>query len=81
MIDKVLLEARQAYSAFEQADGALALASEMVQARKDAEGAAQVPTAIQSAKAAKARAELEQMQADASYRVAHAKLMGVIGAY
>jgi outer membrane protein TolC len=80
-IDKVVLEARQAYASFEQADEALALASEMVQAREDAEGAAQVPTAIQAAKAATANAELDQMQADASYRVAHAKLMEVIGAY
>ena len=80
-IDKVVLEARQAYASFEQADEALALASQMVQARKDAVGAAKVPTAIQAAKAASAKAELEQMQADASYRVAHAKLMEVIGAH
>jgi outer membrane protein TolC len=79
-IDKVVLEARQAYAGFEQADEALALASEMVRARRDAEGSAKDPPAIQAAKAATAKAELEQLQADAGYRVAHAKLMEVIGA-
>jgi outer membrane protein TolC len=80
-IDKVVLEARQAYVAFQQADEALALASELVRARRDAEGIAKGPTALQAAKAATAKAELEQMHAEANYRVAHAKLMEVIGAY
>jgi outer membrane protein TolC len=80
-VDKVVLEARQAYASFEQADEALALASEMVRARRDAEGVAKDPIAIQAAKAATAKAELEQLHAEASYRVAHAKLMEVIGAY
>jgi outer membrane protein TolC len=80
-IDKVVLEARQAYVAFEQAAEALGLANEMVQARRDAEGAATDSLAIQAAKTATAKAELEQLQADASYRVAHAKLMQLIGAY
>jgi outer membrane protein TolC len=79
-IDKVVLEARQAYAAFEQADEALGLAGQMVQARRDAEGAAKVPLAIQTAKADTARSELEQLHAEANYRVAHAKLMEVIGA-
>ena len=79
-IDKVALEPRQAYVAFEQAGQALALAGEMVQARRDAEGAAKAPPAIQAAKTATAKAELEQLQAEASYRVAHAKLMEAIGA-
>ena len=52
----------------------------MVRARSDAEGSAKVPTAIQAAKAATAKAELEQLHAEADYRVAHAKLMEVIGA-
>jgi outer membrane protein TolC len=80
-IDKVLLEARQAYLAFEQADEALALATEMVRARRDAEKGAKAPTAIQAAKAATAKAELEQLHAEASFRVAHAKLLGLIGAH
>jgi outer membrane protein TolC len=79
-IDKVVLEARQAYASFEQADEALALASEMVRARRDAEGTAKEPPAIQAAKTATARAELEQLHAEANYRVAHAKLMEMIGA-
>jgi outer membrane protein TolC len=79
-IDKVVLEARQAYAGFEQADEALALAAEMVRARKDVEATAKDPQAIQAAKAATAKAELEQLHAEANARVAHAKLMEVIGA-
>ncbi|SIO58402.1 Outer membrane protein TolC [Singulisphaera sp. GP187] len=79
-IDKVVLEARQAYTGFEQANEGLALANEMVQARRDSEGPARLPAAIQAAKAATAKAELEQLHAEANYRVAHAKLMEVIGA-
>jgi outer membrane protein TolC len=80
-IDKVVLEARQAYSSFVHAEQALSLASEMVQARRDAEGEAKDPIAIQAAKTDTAKAELEQLHADANYRVAHAKLVEVIGAY
>ena len=79
-IDKVVLEARQAYGGFEQADEAFGLASEMVMARRDAEGTAKLAPAIQAAKAATAKAELEQLHAEANYRVSHAKLMEVIGA-
>jgi outer membrane protein TolC len=78
-IDKVVLEARQAYASFEQSDEALALAGEMVQARKDVEAATKLPAVIQAAKADTAKAELEQLHAEANYRVAHAKLMEVIG--
>jgi len=80
-IDKVVLEARQAYGSFEQADEALKLAFEMVNARKDAEGTLKLPPAIQAAQAATAKAELEHLHAEANYRVAHAKLMNVIGAH
>jgi outer membrane protein TolC len=62
-IDKVVLGARQAYAEFEQADEALGLAAEMVRARRDAEAAAKAPPAIQAAKAATAKAELEQLHA------------------
>ena len=79
-IDKVVLEARQAYAGYEQADEALVLASEMVRARRDAEATAKALPAIQAVKAATAKAELEQLHAEAGYRVAHAKLMEVIGA-
>jgi outer membrane protein TolC len=80
-IDKVVLEARQAYAAFEQADAAWGLANAMLRARRDSEGSAKEPAATQAAKAATAKAELEQLHAEANYRVAHAKLMEVIGAY
>jgi hypothetical protein len=36
------------------------------------------PSEIQTAKTASAKAELEYMQAEIAYRVAHAQLMGVI---
>jgi hypothetical protein len=78
-IDKVVLTARQAYAGFEQADEALALATEMVRARRDAERTAKDPQAIQAAEATTTKAELEQLHAEANYRVAHAKLMEVIG--
>lgn len=78
-IDKVVLEARQSYASFEQANEALALGFEMVQARRDAEGIAKEPPALQAAKAATAKAELEHLHAEANYRVAHAKLMEVVG--
>jgi hypothetical protein len=73
-------EARRADIAFEQADEALPLASEMVGARRDAEEAAKGPLAIQAAKTATAKAEREQLHAEANYRAAQAKPMGVIGA-
>jgi outer membrane protein TolC len=75
--DKVLLEARKAYNSFEQAREAYQLAGAMVQARKDVEKAAFGPAAIQ-AKADTARAELDYMKAEISYRVAHAQLMALI---
>ncbi len=80
-IDKVVLEARQAYGSFEQADEALGLAFEMVIARRDAEGTGKQLPVIQAAKAATAKAELEQLHSEANYRVAHAKLMDVIGGH
>jgi outer membrane protein TolC len=78
-IDKVVLEARQAYLGYEQAQQALALATEMVQARKDSEGGLKDPAAIQAAKAASAKAGLEQIQAAIAYRVACARLAGAMG--
>ena len=78
--DKVVLEARQAYAGFEQADEALRLANQKIQARRDVERSAEEPTAIQTAKVATAKAELEQLHPDANDCVAHAKLMEVIGA-
>jgi outer membrane protein TolC len=76
--DKVQLEARKAFVAYEQSREALQLAGEMAQARKDAEKGAAGEAAMQ-AKADTAKAELEQMKAEIAYRVAHAKLAGMLG--
>jgi len=77
-IDKVVLEARQAYLAHEKARESLRLAVEMVRARKNAEVGLKDPAALQAAKAATAKSELEAMQAEITYRVTHAQLMGMI---
>jgi outer membrane protein TolC len=71
--DKVQLDARKAYGAFEQAREAYRLAGEMVQARREAEKGAAGPAAVQ-AKADTSRAELEQMKAEIAFRVAYAQL-------
>jgi len=75
---KVQLEARKAFAGFEQARDGYRLAGEMVQARKDAAGAAAGAAAAQ-AQADTARAELEYMKAEITYRVAHAQLAGLVG--
>jgi len=80
-MESVVLAARQAYGSFERASETLSLASEMVAARRSAEAATKDPATIQTAKAATAKAELEHLHAEANYRVAHAKLMEVIGAF
>jgi outer membrane protein TolC len=77
-MDKVQLEARKAYNNFEQAREGYQLAGAMVQARQDAEKSAVGPAAVQT-KADTARAELDYMKAEITYRVAYAQLMGQIG--
>jgi outer membrane protein TolC len=76
--DKVQQDARKAYGSFTQAREALKLAGEMVQARKEAEKAAEGAAALE-AKGETAKAELEYMKAEITYRVAHAQLMAAIG--
>jgi outer membrane protein TolC len=76
VIDKVQLEARKAYVAFDQAREGYKLAGEMVQARKDAEKDA--GTAVVQAKAETAKAELELMKAEIAHRVAHAQLAALV---
>jgi outer membrane protein TolC len=78
IMDKVQLEVRKSYNSFEQAREGYQLAGAMVQARKEAEKSAIGPAAIQ-AKADTARAELDYMKAEITYRVAHAQLMGLLG--
>src|SRR5262249_34759370 len=77
--DKVQLEVRKAYSAFEQAQEPSRLAGEMARARKDAEKDASGPAAVLTAKGDTAKAELETMKAEAAYRVAHAQLAALLG--
>jgi outer membrane protein TolC len=79
VIDKVQLDARKAYTAYDEAREAYRLAGEMVQARQEFEKTASGVAAAQ-AKADTARAQLEQMKAEIDYRVAHAKLAGLINA-
>lgn len=76
--DKVRLEARKAFNSYEQARQGYRLAAELVQARKSAEKAAVGPDAFQ-AKADTSKAELEQMKAEITYRVAHAQFAALIG--
>jgi outer membrane protein TolC len=75
--DKVQQDAWKAYNTFEQAREANRLAGEMVQARKEAEKAATGAAAVQ-AKADTAKAELEAMKAEITYRVAHAQLVALV---
>ena len=77
-IGKIEREARTAYLGYEQAQQTLKLAGDMVEARKVAENGLIDPSEIQAAKTASAKSELEYMQAEIAYRVAHAQLMGVI---
>jgi outer membrane protein TolC len=75
--DKVQQEARKAYGTYVQAREAYKLAGEMVQARKEAEKAAEGMAALE-AKGDTAKAELELMKAEITYRVAHAQLAAAI---
>src|SRR5262249_18954883 len=78
VLDKVQLEARKAFVALDQAREAFQLATGMAPAGKEAEEGAAGEAAMQ-AKGAAAKAELEQMKAEIAYRVAHAKLAGMLG--
>jgi outer membrane protein TolC len=78
-IEKVRLETVQAYVAYQQAQQAFGLANDMVRARKDAESGQKEATGIATAKAATVKSELELIQAEIAYRVAHARLIGAIG--
>jgi outer membrane protein TolC len=75
--DKVQQDAWKAYLTFEQAREANRLAAEMVKARQDAEKGATGAAALQ-AKADTAKAELEAMKAEITYRVAHAQLAALV---
>ena len=78
-IEKVRLETVQAFVGYQQAQQAFGLANDMVRARKDAESRQQAPADLATAKAATAKSELELIQAEIAYRIAHARLIGAIG--
>ena len=78
-IEKVRLETVQAFVAYQQAQQAFGLADDMVQARKDVESRQKDADGIATAQAATAKSELEMIQAEIAYRVAHARLIAVIG--
>jgi outer membrane protein TolC len=77
--ESVQLEARKAFHAYKLAQSEAQIAAEVLRARRDAEKDAKEPHAAGAAKAATAKAQVEQMEADVAYRVAHAKLLGAIG--
>jgi outer membrane protein TolC len=78
-IEKVRLETVQAYIAYQQAQQALGLAMDMVHARKDAERGQKNAIGAATTKAATAKSELELIQAEIAYRVAHARRIAAIG--
>lgn len=78
--DKVQLEARKNYNSYEQSLAAYRLAGDMVAACQAAERAAgNDPAAIANTKATTAKAQLEAMKSEITYRVAHAQLASAIG--
>ena len=76
--ETVQLEARKAYLAFKQAEQDLEIATETVAARQDAEKEAKALPEVLAAKAATAKAQLEQMQAEVKLRLAHTQLRAII---
>jgi outer membrane protein TolC len=77
--DKVQLEARKAFASYQEAREDLRLANEVAKAHKEAEKGTTGQAAFQ-AKADTTKAELEAMKAEITYRVAHAKLAGMVSA-
>lgn len=77
--DKVALESRKSYGSFEQALQSARLAEQMVRACGEAERTAGNPADVLNAKSTTAKAQLDLMKTDITYRVAHAQLMGVLG--
>src|SRR5262249_13241157 len=77
--ETVMLDARKAFLACKQAEEELKIAGEVVSARQDAQKEAKQMPDIMAAAAATAKAQLDQMQAEVTYRVAHAKLLAAVG--
>ncbi len=77
--ETVELDARKAWLAYMQAHEALQIAGEVVAVHREAESAITDPAKLIAAKGATAKAELDQLQADVNFRLAHAKLLATIG--
>lgn len=77
--DSVRSEARKAFTAYKQAEEELAIGKETLEARGEAAKQAQGMPAIMAAQAAAAKAQLDLLQAEVNYKVAHAKLQAAVG--
>jgi outer membrane protein TolC len=76
--DTVRQDARKAFLDLKEAEGDLQIAGEVVKARKDAEKQAQDMQNVLTTKSETAKAQLDLMKAEVTYRIAHAKLMAAI---
>lgn len=77
--ETVDLEARKAFLTYKHAEESLQIATDTIKARQDAETGIKDPAVLLNAKAETAKAQLDQLQAAVSYRLAHAKLLEAIG--
>jgi outer membrane protein TolC len=77
--ETVRADARKAFTAYKQAEEELAIAGEVVKANADAAKEAKGLPAIMTAQAAVAKAQLDLLQAEVNYKIAHAKLQAAIG--
>lgn len=77
--ETVELEARKAFLAYKQAEQDFEIAKEVAAVREDAEKGIKALPDLLTAKAATAKAQLAEMQAELNYRLAHAKLLAAIG--
>jgi outer membrane protein TolC len=78
-VEQVELDARAAWWALDKARQDLDIAIEVVVARRDLETAAADMAAVVAAKGETFKAELELMKVELNYRLAHARLVGLIG--
>jgi outer membrane protein len=79
MAESIRADARKAFTAYKQAEEALAIAKETLEVRAEAAKAAQGMPAIMAAQAAAAKAQLDLLQAEVDYKIAHAKLAAAVG--
>ena len=77
--EKGQFDARKAFLVYRQAEEELRIAGDFVKARKDAEGEATDLPSKMAAGSATAKAQLDQMQAEVSFRIAHTILMAALG--